>query len=132
MSPTLFNILVNAVVRKWLADVMDNINTANSEGLQGDDVSCMTSLFYTDDGAIGSLDHEWLKRANQHLCNLFRDCTGLVPNTEKTEAMSCHPEQSADDARLKAINVVMKATEKLTSRGKGKELCAPFPLVEKT
>ena len=72
VSPTLFNILVDAVVRKWLADVMDDIDTANDEGLHGDDVSRMTSLFYADDGAIGSLDHEWLQRANQHLCILKR------------------------------------------------------------
>ena len=29
VSPTLFNILVDAVVRKWLADVMDDIDAAN-------------------------------------------------------------------------------------------------------
>ena len=90
MSPTLFNVLVDTVVRKWLADVMDDI-TAVIAGLQSDDIGCMSSLFYADDGAIGSKDHEWLQNATQHLCNLFRDCTGLKPNTEKTETMSCHP-----------------------------------------
>ena len=59
MSPTLFNALVDGVVRKWLVDVMDDITAAIS-GLQGDDVDCMSSLFYADDGAIGSKDHEWL------------------------------------------------------------------------
>ena len=83
VSPILFNVLVDAVVRKWLADVMDNMAAANS-GLQADNVGCVSSLFYADDGAIGSLDHEWLQRANQHLCNLFRDCTGLKPNSKKT------------------------------------------------
>ena len=29
MSPTLFNVLVNAVVRKWLADVMEDMTTIN-------------------------------------------------------------------------------------------------------
>ena len=86
MSPTLFNVLVDAVVQKWLVDVMDNITTAIA-GLQGDDVGCMSSLFNANDGAIGSLDHEWLQNANQHLCTLFRDCTGLKPNTEKTETI---------------------------------------------
>ena len=69
---------------------MDNMTAANS-GLQGEDVGRLSSLFYADDGAIGSLDHEWLQRANQHLCNLYRDCTGLKPNTEKTESKSCYP-----------------------------------------
>ena len=60
-------------------------------GLQGDEVGRLASLFYADDGAIGSRDHEWLQGAIQHLGNLFRDCTGLKPNTEKTETMNCHP-----------------------------------------
>ena len=72
MSPTFFNVLVDAVVRKWLADVMDNMTTV-SAGLRGGDVGRMSSLFYANDGAIGSLDHEWLQNAYQHLCNLIRD-----------------------------------------------------------
>ena len=90
VSPTLFNVLVDAVVQKWWADVMDDMTTANS-GLQGDDVGCMSLLFYTNNSAIGSKDHEWLQNTTQHLCNLFRDCTGLEPNIKKTETMSCHP-----------------------------------------
>ena len=90
MSPTLFHILVDAVVRKWLAGVMDDMTTASS-GLQGDDVSCMFSLFYADNGGIKSLGHEWLQNTNQYLCSLFRDCTGLKPNTEKNETMRCNP-----------------------------------------
>ena len=105
--------------------------TTASAGLQGDNVGRMSSLFYADDGAIRSLDDEWLQNANQHLCNLFRDYTGLKPNTEKTETMSCHPE-SGDGARWKAINTDTKAPETLTPRGKGKELCVPFLLVVKT
>ena len=70
-----------------MPDVMDDI-TATIAGLQGDDVGRVSSLFYANDGAIGSKDHEWLQNATQHLCNLFRDCTGLKPNTEKTKTMS--------------------------------------------
>ena len=54
--PTFFNVFVDTVVRKWLADVLDNRESTIKE-LQGDDVSRMASLFYADDGAIGSLDH---------------------------------------------------------------------------
>ena len=57
MSPTLFNVLVDAVVRKWLADVMDNITAANT-GLQGDDLGRMSSLFYADGSAIRTKDHK--------------------------------------------------------------------------
>ena len=57
LLPTLFNVLVDTVVRKWLADVMLDMITANT-GLRGDDVGCFASLLYADDGVIGSLDHE--------------------------------------------------------------------------
>ena len=90
MSPTLFNTLVDVVMRKQLSDIVEEMTTA-SAGLQGGDMGRMSSLFYANDSAIRSLDHEWLQYANQHLYNRFRDCTGLKPNTEKTETMSCHP-----------------------------------------
>ena len=51
MSLTLFNVLVDAVVWKWLADVMEDM-TATNAGLQGDNVGCLSSLFYADDGVI--------------------------------------------------------------------------------
>ena len=44
-------------MRKWLADVMDDMTAANT-GFEGDDVGRLSSLFYADDGAVGSLDHE--------------------------------------------------------------------------
>ena len=42
MSSTLFNVLADAVVRKWLADVMDDMTIANT-GLQSDDVGQMAT-----------------------------------------------------------------------------------------
>ena len=96
VSPILFNVLVDAVVRKWFADVMEDMMAANT-GLEGEDViSDRTSLFYADDGALGSRDPEWLQNATQHLCDIFRDCTGLKPNTNKTEVMICHPGEIRD------------------------------------
>ena len=126
MSPTLFNVLVDAVVRKWLADVMDDMTAANS-GLQGDDVGRLSSLFYANDGAIGSLDHEWLQRANQHLCNLFRDCTGLKPNTEKTESMSCHPGAIRDRCSVEGYKRRHKGTGETYSKRKEKQTVCPRP-----
>ena len=95
VSPVLFNVLVDAVVRKWFADVMEDMTSANS-GLEGDAISDRTSLFYADDGALGSRDPEWLQNATQHLCDIFRNCTGLKPNTTKTEVMICHPGEIRD------------------------------------
>ena len=90
MFPTMFNVLVDAVMRKWLTDVMDNITVAITE-LQGDDVSGISSLFYANDSTIGSKIHKWLQNITQHLCNLFRDYTGLKPNIKKTKTMTCQP-----------------------------------------
>ena len=78
---------------------MDDMTAANS-GLQGDDIGRLSSLFYADNGAMGLLDHKWLQRANQHLCNLFRDCTSLKSNTEKTESMSCYPGEIRDKCTM--------------------------------
>ena len=57
MFPTLFNVIVDAVIRKWYTDVMDAVTAVNI-GLSGDKFGRLASLFYTDDGAVGSLDHE--------------------------------------------------------------------------
>ena len=81
---------MDAVIRKWYADVMSDMTWAES-GLKGDAVCWFASLFYANDDAVGSQDPQWLQDANQHLCDLFRNCIGLKPNTEKTEVMICHP-----------------------------------------
>ena len=57
MSPTLFNVLVGAVVQKWLTDVMNDMAIANT-GLQSDNIGRLASLLYANNGAIGSKDHE--------------------------------------------------------------------------
>ena len=103
MSHTLFNVFVDAVVWKWLAVVMEDMVIA-STGLRSDDPGCLSPSFYADDGEIGSLDHEWLLNANQHLYNLFRDCTNLKPNTEKTEARSYHPGAILGRCSMKGYN----------------------------
>ena len=124
VSSTLFNVLVDAVVWKWLADVMKNMTSANT-GLQGDNVGCMSSLFYTDDGLNGSKDHEWLQNATQHLCNLFRDCTGLKPNTEKTETMSCHPGLIRGRCSMEGYKRCYEGTGETYSKRKGKRTVCP-------
>ena len=93
----LFKLIVDAVIRKWYADVMPDITWAES-GLKGDTVGRFASLFYANKGTVGSQDPEWLQDANQHLCDLFRNCISLKPNTEKTEVMICH--QGAIRGRL--------------------------------
>lgn len=57
-------------------------------GLNGTVVGTTSSLFYVDNGAVGSLDQNWLLAANQHLCDLFCKCVGLKPNTKKLKLQS--------------------------------------------
>ena len=64
--PTLFNVIVDAVIWKWYTDVMNDVSATNT-GLSGDNIGRLASLFYADDDAIGCLDHEWLQNANQNL-----------------------------------------------------------------
>ena len=47
----MFNVIVNVVIRKWYADVMEDVIAANT-GLSGDNVSYLALLFYTDDSAV--------------------------------------------------------------------------------
>ena len=125
VSPTLFNVLVDAVVRKWWVDVMNDMTIA-STGLQGDDAGRLASLFYADDNAIGSKDHEWLQNAIQYLCNLFRDCTGLKPNTEKTETMSCHPGAIQGRCPIEGYKRCHKGTGETYTKRKGKRTVCLF------
>ena len=99
ISPILFNILVDAVGRKWYADVMEDVTSAVA-GLEGDAIRERASLFFADDAAIGSRDPEWLQNATQHLCDLFYNCTGLKPNINKTEVMICHPGEIWDGCSM--------------------------------
>mmetsp|Transcript_52012 Transcript_52012/g.58102 ORF Transcript_52012/g.58102 Transcript_52012/m.58102 type:complete len:167 (-) Transcript_52012:355-855(-) len=99
--------------------------TIASTGLKGDDTGRLSSLFYADDGAIGSVDHEWLQNANQHLCNLFRDCTGLKPNTEKTEAMSCHSGATRGQCSMEDYKRQHEGTGETYNKRKGKRTVCP-------
>ena len=109
---------------------MDDMIT-ESAGLQGDDMGCMSSLFYAAEGAIRSLDHVWLQNANQHLCNLFRDCTGLKPNNEKTETMSCHPGAIWGWCSEEGYKRRHKGTGESYSKRKGKRTVCPVPFYGK-
>jgi hypothetical protein len=87
LSPTFFNIVVDAVVRYWLSLVLDGTET--DDGL-GRSVAEQLALFYADDGLIGARNHEWLQTALDCLISLF-ERMGLRTNTSKTKAMTCTP-----------------------------------------
>ena len=49
MSPALFDVIMDEVIRKWYTGVMEDVTAANT-GLSGDNVGHLASLFYADDG----------------------------------------------------------------------------------
>ena len=105
---------------------MDDMTTAIA-GLQGDNVGCISSLFYANNSGIRSLDCEWLHNVNQYLCNLFRDYNGLKSNTEKTETMSCHPGAIQEWFSMEGYKHQHKGTEETYNKRKGKRTVCPLP-----
>eukprot|EP00956_Cyclotella_meneghiniana_P003690 scaffold4479_cov46-Cyclotella_meneghiniana.AAC.3 len=87
LSPKIFNILVDAIVREWLRQILGD--EAAAEGV-GAAVSVFLALFYIDDGVIASIDPEYLQEAIDILVDLFEH-VGLNTNTKKTEAITCIP-----------------------------------------
>ena len=104
LSPMLFNILVDAVVREWLFQVLGE--EAARHGY-GNAVAYFLSLFYVDDAIIADRDPDRLQASAQLLADLFAR-VGLGTNTVKTKAMTCIPgkirtrlsEQSYSSSRL--------------------------------
>lgn len=88
ISPMIFNIIADAVIRYWLSIVSSEPDDAIT-GL-GANLLDRTALFYADDGMLGSTDPEWLQGAFDTLSGLF-ERVGLRTNEDKTKAMVCTP-----------------------------------------
>jgi exonuclease III len=82
VSPTIFNVVVDAVVRAWY-------HKLDSEGL----TNTVKAIFYADDGYIYSTNADALQQATDWIVDLF-ECMGLKANPEKTKAMICAPRPS--------------------------------------
>jgi hypothetical protein len=85
VSPTIFNIVVDAVVRQWLSQVCSN--AVVMDGLDYE-VGEKCVLFYADHGLVGAMDKDWVQESFDTLINLF-ERVGLRTNTQKTKAMIC-------------------------------------------
>ena len=84
-SPRLFNIMVDAIVREWLRQVLGP--EAARQGY-GEEVRAFLVIFHADDAAITSRDPERLQAALNILVGLF-ERVGLHTNTTKTKVMVC-------------------------------------------
>jgi hypothetical protein len=88
LSPKLFNILVDAVVREWvwqLEEVGDY-----EEGELVVLTATFFAIIYVDNAYLASRDARFLQRALTLLVDLFQQ-VGLRTNTSKTQTMICTP-----------------------------------------
>ena len=87
LFPRLFNIMVDAIAREWMRQVMGP--EAAAEGVELE-IRKLLACFYVDDGIITSRKPVFLQECIDKLATLF-DRVGLVTNTTKTEAMTFLP-----------------------------------------
>ena len=91
LSPTIFNVVVDAVVCHCVTLVMTE---AKKRGERGNKGRHQAALFYTDYGMVASSDPFCLQWAFDTLVSMF-ERVGLRNNAEKTVSMVCRPCQAA-------------------------------------
>ena len=82
LPPTIFNVVVDAVVRHWLTIAAQEAERRGERGREG---RHQAALFYADDGMIALSDPRWLQWAFTQLVGLF-DRVGLKTNCKKRSA----------------------------------------------
>ena len=87
LSPTIFNAVVDAVVRHW---VMGFIAYTEERGELRKEGKHQADLFLADDDMVALSDPRWLQGAFNTLVGIF-DWMGLRTNVRKTVSMVCHP-----------------------------------------
>ena len=98
LSPTIFNVVVDAVVRHWVTGIIAEVEAQGDLGKEG---RHKAALFYAYDGMVASLDPRWLQGAFNTLLGLF-DRAGLRTNVGNTVVIVCHPCQSAGNLTTEA------------------------------
>ena len=86
LSPTIFNVVVDAVVRHWL----EVLKAAKEEKGAKRGGRHFSAVFYADDRMFGATDPEWLQGAFSALVAIF-DRVGLQTNIDHTVSMACLP-----------------------------------------
>ena len=87
LCPTIFNVVVDVVVRHWVTVVVEGTEEWGERGQEGRD---QAALFYLNNGMVDSSDPRWFQGAFNTLIGLF-DKVGLRTNVGKTVGMVCHP-----------------------------------------
>ena len=89
LSPTIFNVVVDAVVRHWVTVMVEG---AGERGECGKEGRHQNALFYTEDGMVVLSDPQWIQSAFRNMVGLF-DRVGLRTNVGKTAGMVFCPYQ---------------------------------------
>jgi hypothetical protein len=100
VSPTIFNVVINAVVRAWH-------NKLEEEGLS----DIVQAIFYADDGHLYSTNADALQRATNIIVDLF-ECMGLKTNPDKTRLWSACINPLFHELVLPNINAEWETTPK--------------------
>ena len=92
LSPTIFNVVVDAVVLHWVTMAIAEAKKRRRGG--GGEGKHQASLFYADDGMVASSEPRWLQWEFDTLFSLY-DRLGLRTNVGNTVSMVCRPCQAA-------------------------------------
>ena len=84
LSPTIFNVVVDAVVRHCIDGIVDKIAEKGETGREGRHQS---EVFYANNSMVVSSDPAWLQGAFSALVAIF-DRVGLRTNVGKTVSMA--------------------------------------------
>ena len=88
VSPAIFNVVVDNVIRTWLATTVEDQRVAH--GGLGETVGHCLRVFYDDDGMVGSRNPDWLQYATKTRVGLFRRNV-LASNVAKSLTMTRQP-----------------------------------------
>ena len=90
LTSTIFNVVVDAVVRHWVTVMVEGAEDRVDHGKEG---RHQNALFYTDNGMVTSLYPQCLQGAFRTLVGLFSR-VGLRNNISNTVGMGCCPCQA--------------------------------------
>ena len=129
LSPTIFDVVVDVVVRHW---VMMTLAKVEKRGERGSEGRHQAAILYMDDGMVASSDPCWLQWDFDTLVLLF-ERVGLRTNVWKTVSMVCRPCQASVTQSVAAYGRKMtgegptyqeRQKEQVQCRECGKEVAA--------
>ena len=106
LSPTIFNVVVDATVRHWGVVMVEGVE---ERGDHGQDGRHQKALFYADDVMVASSDPQWLQGAFSNLVGLF-DRVGPRRLAWVADHADCLPDISLQAHPIEQADQVTKCT----------------------